>query len=141
MTRPAASLVWEWMTDDRHRLTPRNKPYVRTWLRCRRRRHLLAVVVRTPQEPLVAVKDPWVEHTPHGGWQVWWADEAWAEAGTCKCPCSGGIWHMNVEWLLEQRDEVWAQDMPKPGSAQDAEPEVIDDVDNPFAGSPGDDIA
>jgi len=90
--------------NDRLRVDPRR---VLAELRCPdRRRHRLAVVLRSPAGPWVAFRPPQLPgYTPRRGWEAAWIGEAGPRDVLCSCP---GVWCVDLDALAERRGVVLA---------------------------------
>lgn len=109
--RPDADALRGVMLDDRHRRTPSARQHQIADVRCPRG-HLLAVAVGTRHGPWVAWRQPWVQRTPTGGWEVEWSDQAGVQQVQCTCRDSTAT--LDLEKLADQRGTVPVGDAPRP---------------------------
>ena len=124
--RPEAATLLPVIFDDRGRLRPEAKRRLVAELRCPRRRHLVAVVVRTAHGPWAAwhlptsgAPGPWIRTSGLGPWARWecaWVDPSSIRSAACSCRSRNQDgenvhkgWIVPLYWLAEQHGTVLAR--------------------------------
>lgn len=131
--RPPAGELAPLMLTAEHRVAPAVRRHVASELRCPRG-HLLAVTLGTATYGRWAAwRAPWVEHTPGGGWEHEWPEDAGWQ--TVTCTCNNRSWQLDVGWLAGQHGTLSTADLPTDTVTDDDPRSSTDSGDSPFGPS------